>query len=247
MPTPGHSWLLQKPVTPENLLITDSGAVIYWSHCMACHGDKGQGLTDEWRSAGFGADMDCWTSQCHASEQAALKYKFPRQVPPLVGTNALLRYVTTRDLNQHIQTAMPWWDPDSLARKDAWALTAYLLRENGRLPRNVEFDSLQAALAPVHLPIRPQTGEQTGQYVLAGLLVLTAAALITVNRITAKNAIVAQGARRRAFQLFPPPAPAQHPHAAGTLALYPRCRRVAVFLTLIIGVTGPYSPLPGWA
>ena len=161
-PLPGHSPLLQKPFTPENPLMADSGAVIYWSHCMACHGDKGQGLTDEWRSAGFGADMDCWTSQCHASEQAAPKYKFPRQVPPLVGTNALLRYVTARDLNQHIQTAMPWWDPDSLARKDAWALTAYLLRENGRLPRNGEFDILQAALAPVHLPIRPQTGEQTG-------------------------------------------------------------------------------------
>jgi len=27
----------------------DQGAQVYWFVCMVCHGDRGQGLTDEWR------------------------------------------------------------------------------------------------------------------------------------------------------------------------------------------------------
>ena len=249
-PPPGHSSpLLQKPSAPENPLMADRGAVIYWSHCMACHGDKGQGLTDEWRKVGFGDDMDCWTSQCHASEQAAPKYKFPRQVPPLVGANALLRYATARDLNGHIQTAMPWWDPGALAQKDAWALTAYLLRENGRLPRNVEFDIQQASLAPVHLPIRSQAGERTGQYLLAGLLALAVAALIAVNTLRTKNAFtapVSSGTRPSFFHhLHPPSIPMPQARWRYTLG----AGGLAVFLTLIIGITGTlemffYIPTP---
>jgi quinol-cytochrome oxidoreductase complex cytochrome b subunit/mono/diheme cytochrome c family protein len=244
-----HSPLLEKPFTPENPLMADSGAMIYWSHCMACHGDKGQGLTDEWRKTGFGEDMDCWTSQCHASEQAAPKYKFPRQVPPLMGTNTLLRYATARDLNQHIQTVMPWWDPGSLAPKDAWALTAYILRENGRLPRNVEFDIRQAELAPVHLSIRSQASEKVGQYALAGLLALTAAALIAVNSIRAKNAIATSGTggTRPSFfhHLHPPSIPVPQARWRYTLG----AGGLAVFLTLVIGITGMlemffYIPTP---
>jgi quinol-cytochrome oxidoreductase complex cytochrome b subunit/mono/diheme cytochrome c family protein len=247
-PMPPFSPLLQKPAAPENPLMADNGALMYWSHCMACHGDKGQGLTDEWRKTGFGADMDCWTSQCHASEQAAPKFKFPRQAPPLVGSNTLLRFTTARDLNQHIQKAMPWWDPGALAQKDAWALTAYLLRENGRLPQGTELNIQQAALVPVHLPIRAQASERSGQYALAGLLALTATALIAINTLATKNAIAAfgGGARPSFFHhLHPPSIPLPQARWRYTLG----AGGLAVFLTIIITITGAlemffYIPTP---
>jgi quinol-cytochrome oxidoreductase complex cytochrome b subunit/mono/diheme cytochrome c family protein len=248
-PLPPASPLLQTPEAPKNPLAADHGAVIYWSHCMACHGDKGQGLTEEWRKVGFGTDMDCWTSQCHASETAAPKYKFPRQVPPVIGASALLRFATARDLYRHIQAAMPWWDPGALAKKDAWALAAYLLRENGHLSSGLKLDARQAVLIPVHLPVRSQESEQASQYALVGLLMLSVMALATFNQINAKKEpplVNVSGMRPNFFHhLHPPSLPAPQARWRYTLG----AGGLAVFLTLVVGVTGAlemyfYIPTP---
>jgi quinol-cytochrome oxidoreductase complex cytochrome b subunit len=240
---PPDSPLLHQPAIPAHPLLPDQGAVLYWSHCMACHGDQGQGLTEAWRAAGFGADQDCWTSQCHASEGASPQFKFPRQAPPLVGGNALRRYATARDLNQHIQTAMPWWDPNSLAPNDAWALTAYLLRQNGALPAGTEFSIQEDSLAPVHLPLRAAASERAGSYALAGLLACAAAVLVFANRQTL---LLSAGARPGFFHhLHPPTIPLPQARWHYTLG----AGGLAVFLTLVIALTGVlemffYIPTP---
>ena len=38
------------PVMPDDPELVDIGADVYYQICLACHGDWGQGLTDEWRA-----------------------------------------------------------------------------------------------------------------------------------------------------------------------------------------------------
>ena len=42
---------LAQPSTVVPPVQADNGAQVYWGMCAACHGDKGQGLTDEWRNS----------------------------------------------------------------------------------------------------------------------------------------------------------------------------------------------------
>ncbi|MGH2538884.1 MAG: hypothetical protein ACRDHL_15955, partial [Candidatus Promineifilaceae bacterium] len=51
--------------TPAGHAQSDSGAQLYWLHCQPCHGDQGQGLTDEWRAQYPPEEQNCWQSGCH--------------------------------------------------------------------------------------------------------------------------------------------------------------------------------------
>jgi len=239
-PTP---WLtsprLKKPELPINPTMADQGAIPYWSICLSCHGDKGQGLTDEWREAGFGEDMNCWKSKCHAMNHPSPGFNFPRQVPPIIGANTLARFTTAQELKDYIKKFMPWWDPGSLSEKDSWNLTAYLLRENGVLPRTAQLNIKNATLSPVHLPIRPRETESIGQYILIGLLGL-AVVTVTAKRYFYKDldskAITAT--RPNFFHhLHPPTIPMPQARFRYTLG----AGGLAVFLTLIIIITGAFE------
>ncbi len=50
---------LAEPTLPANPSQADLGAVVYWLSCMVCHGDRGQGLTEEWRAVAGQEDMNC--------------------------------------------------------------------------------------------------------------------------------------------------------------------------------------------
>ena len=41
---------LAAPPTAASPNQADTGAQLYWLHCQPCHGDRAQGLTDEWRA-----------------------------------------------------------------------------------------------------------------------------------------------------------------------------------------------------
>ena len=53
-PTPDR---LAPPPTVASPAQADVGAQVYWLNCQPCHGDRGQGLTDEWFVAEFAAAM----------------------------------------------------------------------------------------------------------------------------------------------------------------------------------------------
>jgi quinol-cytochrome oxidoreductase complex cytochrome b subunit len=181
-PTPEPtSWISPdrlEPYLPENPSLADKGAAKYWAVCMACHGDRGQGLTDEWRERGFGEDMNCWQSKCHATNHPPDGFTLVRVVPPAIGPTTLRRFTTAAELHDYLLAKMPWWNPGSLTSEEAWQLTAFLLREDGLYPRNQEFNVKEAGSIPVHLPYHPQTGERAGQWVLFGSLGLAAFLLL---------------------------------------------------------------------
>jgi cytochrome c5 len=67
-PTPASNTArLAQPIlsSPQNPTQLDQGSLVYWGICMACHGDRGQGLTLEWRAV-YGEDQNCWASRCHS-------------------------------------------------------------------------------------------------------------------------------------------------------------------------------------
>ena len=133
MPTP-ESWILL-PTLPVTATQADVGAQIYRLVCKACHGDRGQGLTDEWRATWAPADRNCWQSKCHASNHPPEGFDLPRVVPPVVGPEILPKYQTAEGLHAYLKARMPWYAPGTLTDEEYWQLTAYLARANGLFDR----------------------------------------------------------------------------------------------------------------
>ncbi len=131
MPTPDR---LSAPPTVENPSQADTGAQVYWLNCQPCHGDVGQGLTDEWRAQYPPEDQYCWESGCHGDRPYESGFTLPQTVPAVIGEGALGRFVTAADLHRFVSQTMPFNAPGSLSEADYWALTAFLMRANGMPP-----------------------------------------------------------------------------------------------------------------
>ena len=129
----------------------DQGAQVYYQVCMVCHGDRGQGLTDEWRNVLDPEDRNCWQSKCHAPNHPPEGFVFQKYIPPVIAPGLLTRFATALDLHDFIQTEMPWQAPGSLSAEQYWQLTAFLLRANGYDPGQQHLDPQRTA----QIPLRP--------------------------------------------------------------------------------------------
>jgi cytochrome c len=122
---------LAEPTMPAEPQQADLGAQVYWLSCMPCHGDKGQGLTAEFRQLYPPDHQNCWSSGCHGERPYNHGFTLPRAIPPLIGPGALTAFRTAADLQGYIDSAMPFWDPGSLTDQQSWQVTAFILRTNG--------------------------------------------------------------------------------------------------------------------
>jgi cytochrome c len=110
----------------------DAGAVLYYYHCMACHGDKGQGLTVEWRAQWDVEHQDCSRSTCHGARHPPEGFTFPKNfAPAIVGSNTLTTYANAQALFDFVSTRMPYQSPGALKSDEYWELVAFLLRSRG--------------------------------------------------------------------------------------------------------------------
>lgn len=148
---------LAPPSMPENPTQADLGAQVYYQVCMVCHGDRGQGLTDEWRGVLDPEDQNCWQSGCHGTRHPADGFVFPKIVPSVIGPATRARFSTAFDLYIYIKTRMPWQWPGTRSDEEYWQLTAFLLRENGIDPG---LEPLQPATAAI-IRLKPKQAEQT--------------------------------------------------------------------------------------
>ncbi len=170
-PQPGLDRLAVPPL-PESPTTVDIGRRLYYFHCMPCHGDRGQGLTDEWRQVWVEDHRNCWARGCHAGKSETDAFYLPHYVPPVIGSPFVLHaFPTAEDLFAFLEEKHPPQRPGALSETEYWALTAFLLHENGRpLP-----DRLPGS--------RPDKGSvEGGDLVLATLLPL--AALLLARRLT---------------------------------------------------------------
>ena len=151
-PTPD---VLDVPVMPENPTEIQVGEVVYYYNCMPCHGDHGQGLTDEFRQIWVEDHQNCWARGCHAGRIEDEGFPIPRVVPAVSNRpDKLLRFPQPQDLFAYLERTHPPQNPGVLSEDDYWAVTALLLSENQRLaldgvvgPQEIRLDQFSPGLA----------------------------------------------------------------------------------------------------
>ena len=105
----------------------EDGRTVYARECRACHGEKGQGGPNDRLVGGVGS----LTSDA-----------------PVKTIGSYWPYATT--VFDYIRRAMPYTAPGSLSADDVYALTAYLLHENGIVGEDavMDADALPAVVMP---------------------------------------------------------------------------------------------------
>jgi hypothetical protein len=130
-PTPDP---LAIPVMPESPTQVDIGLNLYYYHCMPCHGDRGQGLTDEWRGVWVHDHQNCWGRGCHAGRVGDQGFPIPRVVPAVIDAPGVMAASQSAEtVFDYLHSTHPPQRPGALAEEEYWALTAFLLHENGQL------------------------------------------------------------------------------------------------------------------
>ena len=121
---------LARPPMSDPPTQAELGHYRYYLSCMVCHGDKGQGLTDEWRGVLDPLDQNCWQSKCHAANHPPEGFQAPRNAPAVIGAGTLGAYETLADLFEYIRVKMPWPFPGLFEDEEYWQLSAFLADAN---------------------------------------------------------------------------------------------------------------------
>jgi quinol-cytochrome oxidoreductase complex cytochrome b subunit/mono/diheme cytochrome c family protein len=223
---------LAQPLTVYPPKQADNGAQTYWGMCMGCHGDRGQGLTDEWRVSFEPEERDCWASGCHGPDFPENSFEIPETgVPALTGAGKLASFTNAFELHSFIRENMPLFPPGSLTEAETWDVTAYLLRLNDIQLASIALDKTNSSAIPIHHKVIPPKSEIPGSLILAGVLVLAAIGL-------------GWQARARLATTLPKPNFIHHLHPPSIPALQARflytlgAGGLAVFLSLVLLVTG---------
>lgn len=160
-----------------------NGANTFQVYCMPCHGDLGQGLTDEFRNRQYPPeDVNCWKSGCHGARPYENGFTLPITIPHLIGPGALTKFQTAQALYGFVRGAMPFNAPGSLSDTQYVNLTAYLLEENQFAPRGVQLDVNTLAAIKLHAgpsapdQAPPPNGDSSG--LLIGLLIFVGVATL---------------------------------------------------------------------
>jgi cytochrome c5 len=170
---------LAVPALSQNPNQLEQGSYYYKQVCMACHGDRGQGLTDEWRQE-WKEDYNCWQSECHSATHPPWGFEIPKTCCPAVsGPGTLMRFDTAADLYVYLVKTMPWWSPGYRSAEEYWHVTAYLLHVNNVLPAGVELNAANAMVINLR-PSTPPPGNVRPMVVLLIIVLVMAAGLVAI-------------------------------------------------------------------
>jgi cytochrome c len=133
------------------------GAQVYALRCITCHGDRGQGLTPEWRLTWDPDHQNCGQPNCHGLNHPPEGFYLPNMyAPAIIGSGTLEGFQTAQNLFGFISMRMPFQAPGVLSREDYWALTAFLLRQNGITLPGAEVGESNASTILLHpRPVQP--------------------------------------------------------------------------------------------
>jgi hypothetical protein len=185
---------LAEPTMPAEPSQADYGARDYWLYCLPCHGDRGQGLTEEFRQTYPPEETNCWESGCHGRSPYEFGFILPTAVPAVIEHGALAKFSDAAQLNSYIRATMPFWNPGSLTEEESWRVTAFILRQNKLWDASEELNASNASgvkiprgafLTPV---VTAQPGDARGQgelwvwLGLAGVLVFLIVLIFSLKR-----------------------------------------------------------------
>ena len=108
----------------------NEGAKVYQHWCSGCHGDRGQGLTEEWRATWPEGKQNCWQAKCHSLSHPSDGFAFPKEVPAVIGSEALGKFASGQDLYAYTRATMPYWSPTLLSDDQYRAITEFLVEAN---------------------------------------------------------------------------------------------------------------------
>lgn len=226
---------LAKPnISVDNSEQLRKGSILHWGICMACHGDLGQGLTEDWRDAYGPEDRNCWQMGCHGTDHPAHVFYMPENlvIPGVAGTDKLTRFKNAQELHDFILVNMPWWDPGQLTDEESWQATSYILKLHKVMPARFDLTDTNASAIRTQYAV-PQPGDDRPAILtLTGILALAALGMI------------AQDLRKNSVRLPPRPNFFHHLHPPSVPALQARLSYtlgaggLAVFLCLVLLVTG---------
>ena len=159
---------LAEPPLPANPTQYEWSRYLYWLNCMPCHGDRGQGLTAEFRSL-YVEEQNCWARGCHAGHVGDQGFPIPRTVPAIISTtDKLPLFATPNKLFEFLRTTHPPQHPGYLPEDQYWAITDYLLVQNHRLSPEQELG----------LGSQTSGSEDFRRFAAAGVLFLLAVVII---------------------------------------------------------------------
>lgn len=250
LPTPTFDLQrLEKPVLPaEDTEQVKQGSALYWGICMACHGDRGQGLTEEWRDAFGEEDRNCWQAGCHGADHPPEGFLIPEDkiAPAIAGPGRLSRFTNGQELHDYIHASMPWWDPGQLTDEESWQVTSYVLSLHKVMPKQLELKDTNASAIRTQHAV-PQPGDdRPAVMTLTGILALAAVGLLAQD--LRKDQSRGRGKPNFFHHLHPPTIPALQARLRYTLG----AGGLAVFLCLLLLITGIlemfyYIPTPAQA
>ena len=124
---------------------SEIGEKVYVDWCEACHADNGLGLTAAWMAQWDPEHQNCWQAKCHSLDHPSDGFVIPRRVPAVVGASALADFETAADLKTYLAEDMPFSELGVLDDPAYWALTSYLLSENGIIGSDVQVNPSNAS------------------------------------------------------------------------------------------------------
>lgn len=189
-PVPGATPTIDRLAAPPTVPApnqADEGAQLFWLHCQPCHGDQGQGLTDEWRAQYPIDDQNCWNSGCHGERPYDPAFALPTTVPAVIGEGTLSKFQTADNLYRYISVAMPYFFPGDLTEAEYLAISAYLAREHGTwdgIPLTTEtainYPLRPAAIVPAQASPDPSPIPESNNERTSGLAIGSNEMIITV-------------------------------------------------------------------
>lgn len=130
-PTPTYDPLVEPPL-PEHPTELELGKNLYWHWCMPCHGDVGQGLTDEFRGVWEPDHQNCWARGCHTGRKEDTGFPIPTVVPAIVIADKLAQFPSLQALADFLQATHPPQHPGLLQADEYHAIAAYVFTMNDR-------------------------------------------------------------------------------------------------------------------
>lgn len=131
-PTPTYDPLAQ-PELPPNPTDLEMGRYLFWRHCMPCHGDVGQGLTDEFRGL-WEEHADCWDRGCHGGKKEDEGFPIPTVIPAIVTEDHLWQFTSEAELFAYLKATHPPQYPGHLEDEEYHEIALILFKMNDRLP-----------------------------------------------------------------------------------------------------------------
>ena len=173
--------IFQEPILSENPSQVEQGAYDYFYHCMPCHGDHGQGLTDEFRGMWVPDHQNCWAAGCHSGRPDEEGFPIPRDIP---GVLNLDHFSTPESLFIYLKATHPPQYPGGLEAEQYWSVTAHLLNLSGRLPPDGQVGEetlvteIPSSEVPMDNPPTSDNPEYHQEFAWSGLVWFVAAILL---------------------------------------------------------------------